>query len=42
MASVFSAALLCRQGPWRETGGQEPAVGEAVGTGAGQAAVRHP
>ncbi len=42
VAPVFSAALRCRWGPWWETGGQEPAVGEAVGTGAGQAAVRHP
>lgn len=28
--SCFSAALRCRRGLWRETGGQEPAVGEAV------------
>lgn len=40
--SCFSAALRCRRGPQRETGGQEPAVGEAVRTGAGQTAVRYP
>lgn len=36
-------SCLCRRGPWLETwGGQEPAVGEAVGTGAGQAAAQRP